>query len=387
MVILLFLIFMVVGALLALSGFGYIPDIFGKPLVARWIIGDIGILFMLFPVLMIAQVMTQGGAGARARLSGAGTWVIPPNERASTLAYTWFFVLVTGLLLLALWAGFLTPGQTRVPFWVWLVLGFFAVAAVVMLFETLRLTLSAIRFGYLPLEVQVEGARPGETLRGRLDLPPLSRLRKLTGELCCYRMVRTRSSSRSGHTTTGSTSQTRIWSSLGTFKPHPGQTPGRMGVDLKFDLPASVPHSTWPSGGDVSSTVNFNFPYHRWELRVVGDLPGVDLVRSWEIKIQPGTARATGESKAEETEAARIVAVGTVARAELAAGRTAEGVVWKLQQLGISADDIIAGLRPLVVDTSLPAASHLQQQLATLTRMRTELERGELMILRRRGLR
>ena len=393
------LIFVAVGGGIVLAALGFISASV-RTAIPNWPVFSAGILFFSVGLMIAFKGGSNDEGSVSDHTAAGGHLCIAPRERPVALIFEWLGVIAMFAILFPLvgvafhemprsgsgWDGFLesvfySMAGVPEPEWVGLlVFGIFALFGIAMLIHAITSTLTAIRFGNIPL--QLTGGRPhvGGTLAGFLDVPALGQFRKARAELTCYCRSITQEKGRKHSTSEVSP----IWRSVGQLQPAQGSADGRLRLDLKFDIPPDLPQTSvdlkWILADDWSRSASL----HCWELVVTSDIPGVDLVRTYDIPVEPpkpGTLSA--EERAEQERIRKREAALTVAAAELAAGRPAEQVVQKLKALGLQNPDLIDCLESVARDDNVPGAAAVRLHVAELRRMQAEIESGQLMMLQR----
>ncbi len=136
-------------------------------------------------------------------------------------------------------------------------------------------TLEWRRFGKVALVMDPYPGAIGGEMAGSIDIPvPHLPGHRYQATLACVR------SYYSGSGKNRSRREEVLWQEEGV--PQGGSSAAGTRLFVRFKIPAGLPASEEPAGS-----------YHFWRLHLEGDMPGVDLSRSFEVPMQPGTA-ATG---------------------------------------------------------------------------------------------
>jgi len=189
------------------------------------------------------------------------------KSRAGTeLVASWVVVTVwTALSAPLVWKLFSDASVGSSP-WVWLLI-LFPLVGVWLWIVTVRLSLGWLRFGRTELELDPSPGSLGGHAGGTLDVP----LRHRTASdyritLSCVR------SHVSGRGKNRSRSESVVWS----HEMIPAVERMSRGIRLAFtfDVPPHLP----PTEARSAS-------YHYWSIRVVGDVPGLNLDRAYEIPV------------------------------------------------------------------------------------------------------
>ena len=252
------LVFAALGGWYALQGFGLIP-MYTRPLVEPWALGCVGLFMFLIGTVLAAPGFFGGANRGAARRPAGDPLVISPNEQLGTLVGQWIGVVVAAAFFAVIWSAFRQMGP--------LAGHLFLVAACLLVgggvIITLRTTLSALRFGFVPLHLT--GPRPcvGGRLSGHVDVPAISPFTKATAELKCQRFRRTRIRNRMASTIREDTA----WHSRNRVNIE--RRPGRWRLSIDFDIPAGLPATNLGSGAIGIGDLDFDKEHFRWELHAV----------------------------------------------------------------------------------------------------------------------
>ncbi len=175
------------------------------------------------------------------------------------------------------------------------VTGFMALLGVYMLWRTIRLTLDMQKFGVISLTPrQGLPVRPGGRYVAQLkfhDTSPAAR--EIVAELLCQHVTWSKG-------TRGSTavSEETAWTTRKAFPLR--QTGLGANAELSFDIPADARPTDLPGerpgeSGWTRFSLEEGKPlhFHRWELAVTAQVPGLDLERSFAVVIEPALTDAT----------------------------------------------------------------------------------------------
>jgi hypothetical protein len=168
--------------------------------------------------------------------------------------------------------------------------GLFSLLGLVMLYQSAKMTLEYFKYGRVSLKLEGNPAT-GSGFGALLELPgDLAGAMTIHAELACMQTTWSRGS-KGGP----SKSERDVWSRKSVFPVR------RSGVGsyaaLKFDVPADQPASDLPEERAPDAMVEAGYPagveigrsYYRWEVRVTADVPGVDLDRTYPIRVVQGS--------------------------------------------------------------------------------------------------
>lgn len=182
---------------------------------------------------------------------------------------SWFFALI--------WNGISAPLFFAIPEEfakgnkLILIGGLFPLIGIGILIYAVRATMEYRRFGKIELAMDPYPGAIGGEMAGTLDIPvKLSRQDHYTATLSCIHVYTT------GSGKNRSTKHKVVWQESGTPAAFATGTGTRLVV--RFQVPEGLPDSA-PASSD----------YHMWKLTVRGEIPGVDLNRSFEIPMEVGT--------------------------------------------------------------------------------------------------
>lgn len=175
--------------------------------------------------------------------------------------------------------------------------GVMALLGVYMLWQTIRLTLDLRKFGVVSLTPrQGLPLRPGGQYVAQLkfhDTSPAAR--EIEAELLCQHVTWSRG-------TKGATdvSEETVWTTRKAFPLR--QTGLGASAEINFEIPADARPTDLPGerSGD-SGWKRFRLEegkplhFHRWEVAVTAQVPGLDLERSFAVVIEPALANATAD--------------------------------------------------------------------------------------------
>jgi hypothetical protein len=301
--------------------------------------------------------------------------VILPNERRGKLLAGWVGTLVFVAFISFFWFVFLSGRPTGDAWIAYLVLGLFSFFCAVAVYHMVRVTLSVRRFGDVALRLR-EPPRAGATLKGCLELRRNEVLRTVSLKLICNKVRWTRGSKGSRNR-----SETEEWSQSAERVPVGALGPNAR-IELSFPIPANLPGTTVPADGGITG-VELDRDYYEWKLELNADVPGVDLVRNYDVRMEAAAAAAPGTSPAPD--ASKIAAAGKVALAGLASGKSPAEVAAGLEGLGLGAAAVGEVLRGIAGSPGSKHAAQLRPYLAARARAQAEMESGALLMLNRRG--
>jgi hypothetical protein len=273
LVLLFALVFIGIGALILAQALG-LGQFIGRALVPDAVLGMAGALFLGAGIAILWRALH----GASSSVSPSARALRSSEEQGGVLklwVFNAFFLGIIGVCdYVFLWDN---PRAGRVA---WLVLGFFTLMGAAYLFVAVRKTLEWIKYGALSLYLEAPAAT-GERLNARLTLPEALRPAPiLKATLACVAKVSSKSDNKSSRTE----SESDLWSET---KNVPIAWAGSSGqVQLQFDIPVSQPATDLPEDG----VLELNRAYHRWEIRVGAEVPGIDLDRSFEMHVAQGKA-------------------------------------------------------------------------------------------------
>lgn len=175
--------------------------------------------------------------------------------------------------------------------------GVMALLGVYMLWQTIRLTLDLKKFGVVSLTPrQGLPLRPGGRYVAQLRFHDTSpAVREIEAELLCQHVTWSRG-------TKGATdvSEETVWTTRKAFPLR--QTGLGASAEISFEIPADARPTDLPGerSGD-SGWKRFRLEqgkplhFHRWEVAVTAQVPGLDLERNFAVVIEPALANATAD--------------------------------------------------------------------------------------------
>jgi len=173
--------------------------------------------------------------------------------------------------------------------------GLFSLIGLGMLYATAKMTLEYFKYGRVHLMLEGEPPAAGRGFSARLDLPgsAAAEVATIHAELACVQATWSRGSKGGA-----SKSESDAWTGKKVFPLRRGATGGY--ATLRFDVPADQPASNLPDEGPPDSMLEAGHPagiemgrsYYRWELRVKADVPGIDLDRSFKLRVAPAASGA-----------------------------------------------------------------------------------------------
>lgn len=171
------------------------------------------------------------------------------------------------------------------------VTGLMSLLGVHFIWRKVRKTLDVRKFGVVSFTQRWDTrACPGGQLAARLRIQDsVPAAREIEAEIRCHRVT----------WSTGSrkpiVSELVVWSSTKRFPLL--QSGLGTGAEINFDIPADAKPTDLPEDrGDESALLRFRREggetrhYHRWEIVVIVQVPGVDLERSFTVIIEPNQA-------------------------------------------------------------------------------------------------
>jgi hypothetical protein len=210
-------------------------------------------------------------------------------QNPKSLIGNWIFTLLWCALSFTLFGVFAIAARDVMG---GIISGIFALFGVAMLYASITATLEYWRYGQVNLTL----ARPLQTggkVEGRLELPANLQAGQVSAELACVQVVWSRNSK--GHP---SKSEHDQW----TGKQISAIRRGAVASEalLAMGIPADQPGSSLPNEGPGTSMfeghpgagVEMDQSYTRWELRIKADVSGVDLARTFKLKVGGGGAAA-----------------------------------------------------------------------------------------------
>jgi hypothetical protein len=171
--------------------------------------------------------------------------------------------------------------------------GLFALIGVAMLYSAAKGTLEYLKYGEVHLTLEGEPPAVGRSFSARLVLPPeAAGAATIRAELACVRVTWSRGTK--GGPTKG---EQEAWTVSRDFPVRRSTAGGYL--TLRLDIPADKPPSDLPEESAPDAMVEGAFPgggvevgrsYYRWELRIKADVPGIDLERTFRLRVLPPPA-------------------------------------------------------------------------------------------------
>lgn len=167
--------------------------------------------------------------------------------------------------------------------------GLFSLLGLVMLYGSVKMTLEYGKYGQVQLALEGDPPATGRSFSARLDLPgDAGTAATIHAELACVQATWTRGS-KGGL----SLSERDAWTRKNVFPVRRGAASGH--ATLKFDVPVDQPASDLPGEERPDIVLQAGHPagieagrsYYRWELRVKADVPGIDLERTFKLRVAP----------------------------------------------------------------------------------------------------
>jgi hypothetical protein len=226
---------------------------------------------------------TQTPADSASRLPGAPPpwqtrpeWSSPRIESSSTMGLrgVWFFAIIWCALTLP--ANLVIPEEIAKGNWPVLVILLFDIVGISLLVQAVRQTLSAKKFGSVPLTLDPFPGAAGGDVGGYIDIPVAHDpgLSFRVSLSCTRRHV-------SGSGKNRSTHHEAKWQDEKWLNAEP-LGDGQVRLWFRFEPPAGLPVSEAP-GDD----------YHYWQLHLSAGLPGLDLERQYELPVFQTGARSS----------------------------------------------------------------------------------------------
>jgi len=168
--------------------------------------------------------------------------------------------------------------------------GLFSLIGLVMLYGAVSMTLEYLKYGRVEIALDGEPAT-GRSFGATLRLPAdAAAAGKVSAELACVRVTWSRGSK--GGLSKG---EQDAWTGKRDFPVFRGGVGGY--AKMQIEVPAGQPASDVPGEPPPDAMVEIGTPagvevdraYHRWELRVKADVPGIDLDRSFRLRVAPGS--------------------------------------------------------------------------------------------------
>jgi len=201
---------------------------------------------------------------------------ILPNERRGYLIAGWIGTLIFAGFLTPFWIALLTDQGGGDVWFAYVIIGLFSFFALIAVFHMAKVTLSVLRFGDVALHLH-EPPRAGGRLKAYLDLRKHDVLRTVSLKLVCNKVRWTRGSKGSRNR-----SDTEFW-----VRGEPRAPVSPLGaqarVNFVIDIPPHVPGTTVPTD---ATAAELDRDYFDWKLELSADVPGVDLVRTYEFRVE-----------------------------------------------------------------------------------------------------
>jgi hypothetical protein len=130
----------------------------------------------------------------------------------------------------------------------------------------------------------------GRRVAASLELPEKAAAAgHVSAELACLRVTYTRASK--GGTSSSTEDE---WTESHRI---PVRRAARGAVaPMHLDIPAALHPTDVPGGDGASPDIDLDRAYHKWELRVVAEVEGIDLRRTFEVQVLPPAAGAPAEA-------------------------------------------------------------------------------------------
>lgn len=175
--------------------------------------------------------------------------------------------------------AFLFQGGADMPPVGWAVLGLFTFFGVGGAVICVHRTLGWFKYGSILLYLDAP-ARTGARLAAQFTLPgKLRGARSLKVSLSCIARERRRPDNGGSHFV----SEAMVWSESRSLVIHWVGNSGK--VQVQFEIPIACPETEHPPGGVMQE----NRAYHRWELVIAAEVPGIDLSRTFDLPVARGS--------------------------------------------------------------------------------------------------
>lgn len=275
--------FILLGAAILAQALG-LGQFVGRALVPNFVLGAVGALFLATGLSLLWKAY-----GGENRQPNRAARILRSKEDHGDILNMWlgmaFYLAFIGVLDYV----FLFKGGRETPPVGWAVMGLFSLFGLAGVFIGARKTLEWFKYGSLLLYLDAP-AQTGAKLGARLTVP--DRLRpaaSVTATLSCIAKVR----SRAENDRSSFESDNTVWSESKAFAIQWAGAAGQ--VQMQFAIPGSRPATDLPMDGMLLE----NRAYHRWELAITADVPGIDLDRTFELQVARGrdvpvTALANG---------------------------------------------------------------------------------------------
>lgn len=268
----------------------------------------------------MSSVRERGGAHSAS--------VIHPNENSalSVLALLFsgpFTLVMAWFLYRALAYGI----QHGIQWFNVILCGVLALAGGGAAARSVRTLLSLRRFGSALLELRGT-AESGRPLEGRIVLARPEVLSAVSLRLACTRVRFVRRGSGKNRST--HQERTELWQA--ELPQVPVAAAGSAAsVQFRFDIPANLPGATLPDLRAFKH-LSYDIDYYAWELQLAADVPGVDLVRSYNLRVRGADPQPSQVQPLPRPE--KLAAAEKVALAELKTGKRPAVVATRLRALG-----------------------------------------------------
>jgi hypothetical protein len=258
-----------IGVVMGLAG-----TIHGSPPL---IIAAAGLFFLLLGIIACSNLfITADNTG---KISTGRTILVKPNQRFSTALALWLIVVLLGLLLLVGWYTVLNTTEP-VKWFTWPILVIFTALAVVMFYRTMHVSMGLLRFGYIPLLVYVNNPDSPRIIKARMRISRHQDLiRQISGRLVCQKLEWKKQQSGKGRDKI-ELSVSEHWQA--EKRNFPVNRSGM--VEFLFEIPPELPGTSGSTDMEYTEGA-FGKVFYAWELQVNADMPGVDLVRDYEVPV------------------------------------------------------------------------------------------------------
>lgn len=249
-------------------------------------------------------------------MAGSKQQVIQAREGRVGLIAGWLGMLVF-LVLICIFAPTHVPVGSS-----WNNYIFPAVIALIFISSLYRLvvmTLSLRRFGNVTLHLH-DVPRAGGTLAAHLEIPGQGAVHKAEVKLICYEVSWSHS-----NTQNNTRQETERWSRV--LSDIPVNTTAQGGrIAFKFEIPPDLPATTEPTGPAASGFRSHEFG---WRLKLEARVPGVNLVRTYDLHVSPADPSTVATAAAKSaTGAGAPRGTPTTLSALLGMGPVAKGTPW-----------------------------------------------------------
>lgn len=204
---------------------------------------------------------------------------IAPRENKRSLALAWVLALVwAGFSAALVYLVFVQRDAADTPLWVSILVVVMALIGLLLVWALVHRTIGMAKYGGIELQLLAPPAIGGR-LAARMTIPSAARgAAVLAAELACLHV-------RWQKTNDGESSN-RVENELHRERREfPIQWAGNEGqVHLQFAIPVGLPHSDAEENDDEDDDSPAK-GFHHWQVEVRVDTAGVDLVRSYPVRV------------------------------------------------------------------------------------------------------